>query len=86
MKEAKKKRLEERLKRRNEELDLYYDAEKKIISGAQSYTIGSRSLTRADLSAIKSRIDELEDEVDELEETLYGGSARKAVRIVPRDW
>lgn len=67
-------------------LDLYYEAEQKILEGAQSYTIGTRSLTRADLSEIQSTIEALEGKASELEAAVSGSSKRKAIGIVPRDW
>lgn len=48
-----------------ERLNLYYEAERKVLSG-QSYTIGNRQLTRANLSEIRRAIKELEREVEQL--------------------
>lgn len=81
-----KEYYQKKLDRINDRLDLYLEAEEKILGGAQSYTIGSRSLTRADLSTIRSMIDTLEAKADEIESVIDGGSKRKAVGIVPRDW
>jgi len=49
-----------------------------ILSGAQSYRIGTRSLTRADLAALYKRKDMLED----LIAALSGGSGRFK-RVIP---
>lgn len=43
-------------------LDALYTARLAIVTGAQSYTIGSRSLTRADLGTINSEIARLSGE------------------------
>lgn len=81
-----KEYYQKKLDRINERLDLYLEAEKKILDGAQSYTIGSRSLTRADLASVRSMIETLEEKADELESVIDGGSKRKAIGVVPRDW
>lgn len=78
-------RIEERLKIYKERLELYYKAERAILEGAQSYSIGSRHLTRADLAEIRKMISTIEDGVDEMEAELSGGSRRKCVRVIPRD-
>ena len=56
--------------------------------GAQTYGIGSRNITRynMDLTAIRNAIKDLQKEIAQLEGELGGGSARKAVSVVPRDW
>ena len=72
----------ERVKKR---LELYYGAEEAILSGAQSYTIGSRTLTRADLDAIRKVINTLEADLAELESVVAGKGYRKCVRVIPRD-
>lgn len=76
---AAKVRLET-LKRR---LQLYYDAEERILEG-QSYSIGSRSLTRANLAEVRNSIKELEAKVNALE--TRGTTKRKVARIIPRDY
>lgn len=73
----------ERLERVRNRLELYYEAEEKILSGAQSYAIGSRNLTRANLSEIQSKIKELEAEKRLLEKNASG--KRKVARVVPVD-
>lgn len=50
----------ERIEKR---LELYYEAEEAILSGAQSYTVGKRQLTRADLSEIEATITNLENAI-----------------------
>lgn len=70
----------ERLTRAKKRLQTYYDAEEAILSGAQSYSIGSRNLTRADLGKVQDMIKELESEVRTLEK---GSGKRKVARIVP---
>lgn len=70
------------IERKKARLDLYYAAEEAILSGAQSYTIGSRSLTRADLGTIETMIKKLEAEVGVLED---GRKPRKAFGVTPRD-
>lgn len=67
-------------------LQMYYEAEKAILEGAQSYTIGSRSLSRADLGKLQDEIKRLETKLDELDNALVSGSMRnKTVRVIPRD-
>lgn len=48
-------------------LDMYLEAERKILLGSQSYKIGDRELTRADLSTIRKIIDDLSAQIDSLE-------------------
>lgn len=62
-------------------LELYYEAERRILSGAQSYTIGNRQLTRANLAEIRKTINELEDEL----EILAGNSRGASRRVVLMD-
>ena len=77
--------LQAKLERVKKRLDLYYGAEEAILSGAQSYTIGSRTLTRADLDAIRKVITALETDLSELESAVAGKGFRKCVRALPRD-
>lgn len=71
-------------------LDLYLAREEEMLSkeGVQLYTIGSRNLQRyqTTLSYVQSEIEKLQKKLDELEAELAGGSARRAVGVVPRDW
>ena len=57
-------------------LEMYYEAERKILAGAQSYTIGNRQLTRANLAEIRKTISELEDELEDLAGNSRGISRR----------
>ena len=62
-----------------------------ILSGAQSYTIGTRSLSRADLKALLEWRDELYAEVIQEEAELDAiasgtGGRRKSVGVYLRDW
>lgn len=77
------------LTRTRERLDLYLKREKEMLDGGvQLYTIGSRNLQRyqTTLSYVQSEIDKLQKKIDELEAELAGGTARRAVGVVPRDW
>lgn len=62
-------------------LELYYEAERQILAGAQSYEIGNRQLTRANLSEIRKTISALEDEL----ENLIGKSRGISRRVVFMD-
>lgn len=62
-------------------LEMYYEAERKILAGAQSYAIGNRQLTRANLGEIRKTISELEDEL----ESLIGKSRGISRRVVFMD-
>lgn len=85
-KEIVRKELEET----KERLELYLAREKEMISqsGTQMYTIGSRSLQRYQtaLGDIQKMIETLRKRISELEAELAGGSARRAVGVIPRDW
>jgi hypothetical protein len=70
------------IERKKARLDLYYAAEEAILSGAQSYQIGSRTLTRTNLRTIETMIKKLEAEVGVLED---GRKPRKAFGVTPRD-
>ena len=70
------------IERKKARLELYYAAEEAILSGAQSYQIGSRTLTRANLGTIETMIKKLEAEVGVLED---GRKPRKAFGGTPRD-
>jgi hypothetical protein len=73
-----KARNSEKLAKAKAELEQIDTAITAILSGAQSYRIGTRSLARADLSALYKRKDMLEDLVS----ALSGGSGRFK-RIIP---
>lgn len=52
-------------------LNLYLDAERKILSG-QSYKIGSRELTRANLSDVRAAIEDISGQIEMLESSGRG--------------
>lgn len=84
---ASKDDLQKRLEQRRTALDAAYNAYNALLSGqVQSYTIGSRNLTRLNLSELEATISRLEKEIDGLKAALRGGTRRKAVSIIPRDW
>ncbi|MCM1058326.1 MAG: DUF6148 family protein [Firmicutes bacterium] len=56
-------------------------ARKKILVGAQSYTLGEQQITRANLAEIAREIEVYEAAIDAFE--TYGTSQRRAVRVVP---
>lgn len=70
-------------------LDLYYKREAEMLDGGvQSYGLGSRNVTRynTDLAQIRAAIAQIKKEIAALEAKANGGSARKAVGVIPRDW
>jgi len=71
-------RKKEKLEKAKKELEQIDSAITAILSGAQSYRIGTRSLSRADLATLYKRKDVLDDLVD----ALSGGSGRFR-RVVP---
>lgn len=84
---ASRKELEARLEFRRAALDEARSAYLEIMKGrAQSYAIGSRNITKHNISELWDIITDLEKEVDGLESVLAGGSRRKAVGVIPRDW
>lgn len=84
---ASRETIQRRINTRKSALEATEAAYIALLSGqVQSYTIGSRNLTRLNLSELKETINTLEKEIDELEQVLRGGSRRKAVGIVLRDW
>ncbi len=84
---ASRETILKRLEVRRTALDATEKAYIALLTGqVQSYAIGSRNLTRLNLSELKETISTLEKEIDELEAVLRGGSRRKAVGVVPRDW
>ena len=79
--------LKERLEFRRAALDEARAAYLDIMKGrAQSYAIGSRNITKHNISELWDIIVDLEKEVDSMENVLAGGSRRKAVGVIPRDW
>lgn len=90
MRRRSKEVINKELAETRERLDLYLAREKEMISqsGTQMYTIGSRSLQRYQtaLGDIQRMIETLRKRIRELEAELAGGSARRAVGVVPRDF
>jgi hypothetical protein len=66
------KRKSEKLVKAKAELEQIDSAITAIVSGAQSYSIGTRSLTRADLAMLYKRKDTLDDLIG----ALSGGNGR----------
>lgn len=56
-------------------------ARKKILTGGQSYTIGTNQMTRASLAEIAEEISAYEQAIEAYE--AYGTSKRRTVRAVP---
>ena len=90
MRRRSKEIVRKELDETRERLELYLAREKEMISqsGTQMYTIGSRSLQRYQtaLGDIQKMIATLRKQIRELEAELAGGSARRAVGVVPCDW
>lgn len=82
--------IQDELTQTRERLDLYLAREREMLSrdGVQLYTIGSRNLQRyqTTLTAIQNEIERLRKRIRELEAELAGGSARRALGVVPHDW
>lgn len=84
---ASRAELQARLEFRRAALDEARTAYLALLKGqVQSYTIGSRNLTKFDLEELRKTVTDLEKEVDALESVLNGGTRRKAVGVIPRDW
>jgi len=86
----KKETVRMELERTRARLDLYLAREQEMLGkdGVQLYAIGSRNLQRyqTPLTAIQAEIEKLGKRIKELEAELAGGSARRAVGVVPRGW
>ena len=82
--------IEKELEETRTRLGLYLNQEENLLSkiGVQSYSIDTRNIQRynLDLKAIQEMIAKLHQRVTELEAELTGGSSRRAVGVVPRDW
>lgn len=74
---------ENKLQITKERLQLYREAEKQILSGAQSYSIAGRSLTRANLGEVQKMIIRLEADIRALE--TRGTTRRPVYRVCPLD-
>jgi hypothetical protein len=70
----------QRLTELKEELLLYKNARRAIITGAQSYSLGSRSVTKVNLRDLQREIDRLEDEIAAIE-----SPKGRFKRVVPID-
>ena len=82
-----RKELEARLEFRRAALDEARAAYLDIMKGrAQSYAIGSRNITKHNISELWDIIVDIEKEVDSMENILAGGSRRKSVGAIIRDW
>ncbi|MEG1491146.1 MAG: hypothetical protein RR394_02760 [Oscillospiraceae bacterium] len=57
-----------------------------LSGGVKAYAVGSRNLTKLDLPQLEDTISKLEKEIDCLETEISGGTRRKAVGVVLRDW
>lgn len=89
MNDKKKERLQAEIDEKKARLALYIKREEVMLTGGvQSYGIGSRNLSRynTDLSQIRAAIKELQNDIAELEAQIEGGSARKRVGLVYREW
>lgn len=62
-----------------ERLAAYLEAERKILSGQQSYRIADRELKRADLAEIRRAIDDLVTQIDNF--TIKGGRKKRVVFV-----
>jgi hypothetical protein len=69
-----------------ERLQMYYDAEKAILEGAQSYQIGSRQITRATIFRVQDEIRRLENEIAIEESKLKGKGRNRTFGVIPRDF
>ena len=84
-----KKQAKERLEKVKKRLDLYYNREEEMLSGGvQSYGLGTRNVSRynTELETVRATIKELEKEKSELEKIIAGGSRRRSMACIPKDW
>ena len=52
----------------------------------KSYRLKDREHTMLDMPSLMKELKEAEQKVDELEALADGGSRRRAVGVIPRDW
>jgi len=82
--------IQAELTQTRERLALYLKREADMLdkNGVQSYGIGSRNLQHYStaLKDIQDMIEKLRARIRELEAELAGGSARRALGVVPQDW
>ena len=57
-----------------------------VDGGVKSYTIDDRSLTRFDIDKLTDELDDAIRKRDEYAAILNGGTSRRAVGFIPRDW
>lgn len=57
-----------------------------VDGGVKSYTIDDRSLTRFDIDKLTDELDDAIRKRDEYAAIMNGGTSRRAVGFVPRDW
>lgn len=68
----------------NHRLKMYLEAEKEILSGAQSYTMDGRVITKANLAEIRNAINELIAQGATVEE-MENKKINKAKRVLFMD-
>ena len=82
--------IQAELTQTRERLALYLKREADMLdkNGVQSYGIGSRNLQHYStaLKDIQDMIEKLRARIRELEAERAGGSARRALGVVPHDW
>ena len=82
--------IQAELEQTRKRLDRYLAREDDMLdkNGVQSYGIGSRNLQHYNtaLKDVQDMIEKLRARIRELEAELAGGSARRALGVVPRDW
>lgn len=82
--------IQAELTQTRERLALYLKREADMLdkNGVQSYGIGSCNLQHYStaLKDIQDMIEKLRARIRELEAELAGGSARRALGVVPHDW
>lgn len=85
-----KETIQQELTETRTRLSAYLAREADMLSkdGVQLYTIGSRNLQRyqTSLASVQDMIAKLQSESASWRPNLAGGSARRAVGVVPRDW
>jgi hypothetical protein len=77
---------ETRLQTLETRLENYLKCEEAILSGAQSYQIGSRQMTKANLYHIKDMIKYLENEIEQEKSRIAGKGRNKSFGVIPRDF
>lgn len=57
-----------------------------VDGGVKSYTIDDRSLTRFDIDKLTDELTDAIRKRDEYAALMNGGTSRRAVGFIPRDW